>query len=71
MMGYLVVLLLLFLGQLILTILIMSNRDSLLEYAEKNDNDSVEELYNKLNRHFDGVVIALWVFCAITVTFYN
>ena len=68
-MAYLAVLLVLFLAQLIFTVLIMSNKESILEYAEKNENDSVAELYNKISANFDGVVIALWIFCAISVTF--
>ena len=66
-MAYLAMLLALFLAQLIFTILIMSNKESILEYAEKNENDSIAELYNKISNNFDGVIISLWVFCGITV----
>ena len=67
-MAYLATLLVLFLAQLIFTILIMSNKESILEFAEKNENDSIAELYNKISNNFDGVVVALWVFCGITVS---
>lgn len=49
----------------------MSNKDTLLEYAEKNSNESVEELYNKINNNFDGVVITLWIFCGVSVLIFT
>ena len=67
MMAYLALLLVIFLAQLIFTVLIMSNKATLVEYAKEHSNQSIEELSNKINSNFNGVVVTLWIFCANTV----
>lgn len=69
--AYLIFLGVIFLGQLILTILLLANKNKMLEWAlslTPESSESLEELANKIDKHYESVVISLWVFCGITVS---
>ena len=72
--AYLGLLLLVFLAELILTIMLMVNKENMLDslrtYFEANDPNSaasIEELNNKIDRNYDGIIMALWIFTGVTV----
>lgn len=69
--AYLIIIGIVFLCQLIFTILLMANKNKILEWAKNlspNSSESFNELAAKIDKHFDGVIIALWIFCGITVS---